>query len=91
MSTAPTPEELNAYVAANVRRLRERAGLSQEKLAERADLHFTYLQRVERGTANPSVRVLAQLAGALGVQPGRLLRKAAPVERKLGRPKSSDR
>ena len=37
----------------NVARLRSEAGLSQDKLAEKADLDRTYLSGIERGVRNP--------------------------------------
>lgn len=75
------------YIAANVRRLRERAGMTQEELAEASDLAWTYVQRIEQGRANPSVRIIVQLATALKTTPQRLFRKTTPVVRKRGRPK----
>lgn len=88
MPTSPSPETLIGYVAANVRRRRERLGLTQEELAAAAEIDLTYLQRIERASANPSVRVLAQLAQALDLAPGLLLRKREPLpRRKAGRPK----
>lgn len=86
MPGIPDADTLLGYVAANVRRLREKAELTQEQLAELAAIDLTYLQRIERGTANPSVRVLAGVAVALEVMPGRLFRKARAVPRTLGRP-----
>jgi transcriptional regulator with XRE-family HTH domain len=50
-----------------VRTLRIKAGLSQEKLAELAELHRTYISGVERGARNPSLISIARIAKALNV------------------------
>ena len=47
--------------------------LSQEKLAELADLHRTYVADIERGTRNVGLLNIVRLGDALGVPPGRLL------------------
>ena len=52
---------------AQVRRLRHAHGWSQEKLAARAQLHWTYVGGVERGERNPTVGVISRIAKALGV------------------------
>ena len=57
-----------------VRELRQAAGLSQEELAERCRLHRTYIGGIERGERNVGVLNLLQLARALQVRPGELLR-----------------
>jgi transcriptional regulator with XRE-family HTH domain len=50
-----------------VRSLRERAGLSQEQLAEKAGIHRTYLGGVERGERNLGLKNVYRIAEALGV------------------------
>jgi ribosome-binding protein aMBF1 (putative translation factor) len=89
----PTPRaiELMHYVAANVRRLRLRAGLTQDGLAERANMETTYVARVEAAKINLSIGMLGQLADALGVPPGRLFRPATMHEITRGRPKKARR
>ena len=57
----------------NVRRFREARGWSQEGLAERADLHRTYISGIERGIRNPTLTIIFKLANALGVEPGALV------------------
>ncbi|WP_192035146.1 XRE family transcriptional regulator [Halomonas sp. YLGW01] len=55
------------HVAANVRRLRQAAGLSQQALAEAAGVSRRMLVSVERGDVNVSLATLDRLAEALGV------------------------
>jgi transcriptional regulator with XRE-family HTH domain len=52
---------------ARLRQLRTARGWSQEELADRAKKHWTYVGGVERGERNPTLRVIADLAHALGV------------------------
>jgi transcriptional regulator with XRE-family HTH domain len=49
-------------------------GWSQEKLAEKADLHWTYVGGIERGERNISLQNIVKIARALGVTSGRLLK-----------------
>ena len=51
----------------HVRHLRTARGWSQERLAEQAGMHRTYMWGIEQGTRNPSLRHLTRLADALGV------------------------
>jgi XRE family transcriptional regulator, regulator of sulfur utilization len=57
---------------ANLSRLRERSGITQEELAFRASLHRTEIGLLERGGRIPKIDTLAKLAGALEVEPGEL-------------------
>ena len=50
-----------------MRTLRKDRAWSQERLAEQAGMHRTYMWGIEQGTRNPSLRHLARLADALGV------------------------
>ncbi len=50
-----------------LRQFRERAGLSQEALADRAGLHRTYVGGVERGERNVSFLTLARILKAAGI------------------------
>ena len=52
-------EKLRAY--------REKQQLTQEALAEKADLDPTYISGIERGVRNPSVISLARVANGLGI------------------------
>jgi transcriptional regulator with XRE-family HTH domain len=57
----------------NVRRWREEKELTQEALAERADLDPTYISGIERGMRNPSVLSIIRIAAALGITASELL------------------
>jgi transcriptional regulator with XRE-family HTH domain len=52
-------------LGAVLRAFREAMGVSQEKLAEKASLHRTYVGSVERGERNPSFRSLNRILNAL--------------------------
>jgi transcriptional regulator with XRE-family HTH domain len=56
-----------------VRRFRRAKGVSQEKLAELADIHRTYIGDVERGTRNVALVNMTKLAAALGLPLSRIL------------------
>jgi transcriptional regulator with XRE-family HTH domain len=47
--------------------VRKEKGLTQQKLAEEADLHLTYVAHLEYGKYHPTVFVLWKIAKALGV------------------------
>lgn len=53
--------------AANMRRIRLEKKLTQEKVAEAADLHPNYVSSVERGERNISICNIERIALALGV------------------------
>ncbi len=57
----------------NVQRLRKERGLSQEKLAELADLHRTYIGMIERAEKNITLLNITKIANALGVEAKKLL------------------
>ena len=56
-----------ALFAANMRRIRKAKALTQEQVAERADLHPNYISSVERRERNISLGNIERIAYALGV------------------------
>ena len=51
-----------------LRKMRQEKGWTQEDLAEKSGMHFTYVGQIERGIRNPSLVNLYKLARALGVK-----------------------
>ena len=75
------PEPLSrttAQFGRRVREHREAAKLSQEKLAERAGVHWTFVGQTERGMRNLSLHNICKLAAGLGVDPGVLVKGLKP-------------
>lgn len=69
-----------------IRLRREETGLTQEDLADAADLDPTSIRGVERGIANPTWNVADRIARALGVSLHELARRAAELETNDRRP-----
>jgi transcriptional regulator with XRE-family HTH domain len=66
--------EIRERLAANIVKFRKEKGWSQEELADRADLHRTYVSGVERCVRNPTITVVEKFAKALEVELDQLLR-----------------
>ena len=64
---------LQQVIAANVRKLRLRMGLSQEEFADLCGYHRTYIGSIERSERNITVSTLEAVAKHLGVAPSDLL------------------
>lgn len=79
-------------LGARIARFRTHAALTQEQLAEKADIAPSYLARIEAGTRHPTLDVLGRLAQALGIQLHRLVAderaatRAAEGQETWGRP-----
>ncbi|UVK55844.1 helix-turn-helix domain-containing protein [Mesorhizobium sp. AR02] len=59
--------DMRKLVGRNFARLRAAAQLTQEQVAERADISQQYVSGLERGQRNPSVETVLKIAQALGV------------------------
>lgn len=64
--------ELSKQIGERLRSLRLNAGLTQERLAERADLHTTYIGQLERGEKNATIESICKLAKALQIAPAQI-------------------
>lgn len=66
--------DMRKLVGRNVKRLRQKKGLTQEQFAEVSGFSQQYISSLERGQRNPTVVTLYELATALGVGHVDLLR-----------------
>lgn len=72
-----TPE--GEIFGGTLRRLRDAAGLSQERVAQEADLTTGYISDLERGLKAPGLVTIIRLASALGVAPADMLKDFTPT------------
>lgn len=68
----PKRDPLLVKLGQSLKRHREAAALSQEKLAELAEIDRTYVSDIERGNRNPGIKNIARLAKALGTKTAEL-------------------
>lgn len=66
----------------NLIRLRTQSGVSQESLALKAAIDRTFVSKIERRKANPSLATLCALASALEVKTISLLVPSSPARNK---------
>ncbi|MBZ9679618.1 MULTISPECIES: helix-turn-helix domain-containing protein [unclassified Mesorhizobium] len=66
--------EMRKLVGENFARLRAASGLTQEQVAERANVSQQYVSGLERGERNPTIETLQAIASALGVSHVELVR-----------------
>lgn len=59
---------------ANIKKYREKAGLTQEQLSEIAGISPDYLSEIERGKKIPSMKRFFKIAKALSIMPYQLLK-----------------
>ena len=73
-TTADTVKYVERF-GQRVRLLREERSLSQEELAERAEVHRTYIGMIERGEKNATIVTIIKLSGAIDIPAMELLRE----------------
>ena len=67
--------EIAKAIGQRIRNYRNQQGLSQERLAEMADCHETYIGQLERGEKNETLETVERVAAALGVPLSTLFEK----------------
>ena len=78
MGRMKQPFAAAALFGDRVRAARQDREWSQEKLAEEAGLHWTYISSCERGERNISLLNILRVAKALGVNPSQLVDGLGP-------------
>ena len=66
--------DLRDIFAANLRRLRNAKGFSQDEVAYDAGISRSYLSQLEKGSFYASLRIIGKLAEVLEVEPAEFLR-----------------
>ena len=66
--------DLRETFAANLRRIRNVKGLSQDDLAYEAEISRSYLSQIEKGSFHVSLKIIGRLAEALNVEPAEFLK-----------------
>ncbi len=77
--------QLAAQVGVVVRALRTEAGLSQEELAARCDLHRTYIGFIERGEKTITIETAHKVARAFGLSLSQFFQRLEELEGSEGR------
>jgi transcriptional regulator with XRE-family HTH domain len=81
---------IREVLALNLRQFRNAQKVSQEELADRADIDRTYVSALERCVHAASIDVVERLARALELEAADLLRRPPPPQaRKTGEGKPS--
>lgn len=76
--------DLRDVFAANLRRIRNAKGLSQDELAYEAQISRSYLSQLEKGAFYASLKIIGRLADALKTDPAEFLKLPARKGRTAG-------
>ncbi len=68
----PPTDELRARLGMNMRKHRERLGISQHEVGYRAEVHHNAISPMELGQTMPRIETFIRVAGALRATPGEL-------------------
>ena len=74
--------EISTAFATVLKKHRTAKGISQELLAEKADIHPTHVGLIERSLRNPSLNVAQAIAGALELSLTQMVAEAEQLQKK---------
>ena len=67
---------MTSIISRNIRRIRKKKGISQDRLSKQADLALNTVVKIETGeNPNPTVETLQKIANAFGISVGNLFKK----------------
>lgn len=72
----------NRAIGQAVAAVRAERGLTQQSVADQADLHYTYVSAIENGRYNPTWMNLRKVAVGLDIKPSLLIGRAEQIERR---------
>lgn len=72
------PLNLSKIIGERLRGYRNQLGWSQERLAERANLHPTYIGQLERGEKNATIESISKVSAALDISLSQLFENISP-------------
>jgi len=74
--------EISTAFATVLKKHRTAKGISQELLAEKADIHPTHVGLIERSLRNPSLNIAQAIAGALDLSLTQMVAEAEQLQKK---------
>jgi ribosome-binding protein aMBF1 (putative translation factor) len=74
--------DISKAFAAVVRKHRTARGMSQELLAEKADVHPIYIGYIERSERNPTLKVAKAVADALSLSLTQMISEAEQIQKR---------
>ncbi len=66
-------KEYLVTVGSNLRKKRDQIGMSQQELADNSNIAKSTVQRIEKGSLNPSITILKNISIAMNIEISELL------------------
>jgi len=79
----PRRDDPQIGLAKAIRTIRNEAGMSQEALGERAEIHATWISHIESGRINPTWGNVRRIAYGLGIELHELAKLAESLEQRV--------
>lgn len=67
--------EFSKIIGEHLRKIREKKGISQERLSREAGYYHTYVNKIEKGNYSPSLHTIWRLAYTLGMSLSEFFRR----------------